>query len=80
MKTASGEVPQFYGEAVARGLFRLRSLDMVQAEIERLKEGDVLETTFAEFARNRQDLFLPLIDERDRYMAARLREDVGIRK
>ncbi|MBP7983901.1 MAG: TraB/GumN family protein, partial [Chromatiaceae bacterium] len=42
----------------------------------RLKEGDVLETTFAEFARNRQDLFLPLINERDRYMAARLREEI----
>lgn len=36
----------------------------------------MLETTFAEFARNRQDLFLTLIDERDRYMAARLREEI----
>ncbi len=50
--------------------------EVPEAEIERLKEGDVLETTFAEFARNRQDLFLPLIDERDRYMAARLREEI----
>ena len=47
-----------------------------EAEVERLKEGDVLETSFAEFARDRQDLFLPLIDERDRYMAARLREEI----
>ncbi len=47
-----------------------------EAEIERLKEGDVLETTFAEFARNRQDLYHTLIDERDRYMAARLREEL----
>lgn len=44
-----------------------------EAEVERLKEGDILETTFAEFAEDRQDLYLPLIDERDRYMAARLR-------
>ena len=44
-----------------------------EEEIERLKEGDVLETTFAEFAENRQDLYRPLIAERDRYMAARLR-------
>ncbi|MFZ1535806.1 MAG: TraB/GumN family protein [Chromatiaceae bacterium] len=50
--------------------------EVPEAEIERLKEGDVLETTFAEFARNRQDLFLTLIDERDRYMAARLREEI----
>lgn len=50
--------------------------EVAEAEIERLKEGDVLETTFGEFARRRQDLFLPLIDERDRYMAARLREEI----
>ena len=46
-------------------------------EIERLKEGDILETTFAQFADQEQDLFKPLIDERDRYMAARLMEEVG---
>jgi pheromone shutdown-related protein TraB len=48
-----------------------------EEEIERLKEGDVLETTFAEFAEDRRDLYLPLIDERDRYMAARLREEIA---
>ena len=48
-----------------------------EAEVERLKEGDVLETSFAEFARDRQDLYQPLIDERDRYMAARLREEIS---
>ena len=47
-----------------------------ESEIEQLKEGDILETTFAEFAEDRQDLYLPLIDERDRYMAARLREEI----
>jgi pheromone shutdown-related protein TraB len=47
-----------------------------EQEIEQLKEGDILETTFAEFAQDRQDLYLPLIDERDRYMAARLREEI----
>jgi pheromone shutdown-related protein TraB len=47
-----------------------------EEDIERLKEGDVLETTFAEFARDRRDLYLPLIDERDRYMAARLRQEI----
>ena len=46
-------------------------------EIERLKEGDILETTFAQFADQQKDLYLPLIDERDRYMAARLRQEIG---
>jgi len=50
--------------------------DVSEEEIEGLKEGDMLEHTFAEFAEDRQDLFLPLIDERDRYMAARLLEEV----
>ena len=43
-------------------------------DIEHLKEGDVLETTFAEFAHDRNDLYQPLIAERDRYMAAKLRQ------
>jgi len=50
--------------------------EVSESEIEQLKEGDILETTFAEFAEDRQDLYLPLIDERDRYMAARLREEI----
>lgn len=41
-------------------------------EIERLKEGDVLESTFSQFAENEKDLFQPLISERDEYMSARL--------
>lgn len=48
---------------------------VTEEEVERLKEGDVLETTFAEFAAERQDLYGPLIEERDRYMAARLRRE-----
>jgi pheromone shutdown-related protein TraB len=48
-----------------------------EEEIERLKEGDLLETTFAQFAEERGDLYEPLIDERDRYMAARIREEMG---
>nr|WP_163501912.1 TraB/GumN family protein [Halomonas socia] len=45
------------------------------AEIERLKEGDVLESTFNEFAEQSESLFTPLISERDRYMALRLGEE-----
>jgi len=46
-------------------------------EIERLKEGDVLESTFSEFAAESKSLFTPLITERDRYMTLRLAEDAG---
>lgn len=54
----------------------LSSDDVTEDEVERLKDGDVLETAFAEFAADRKDLYEPLIDERDRYMAAKLRLDV----
>lgn len=42
------------------------------AEIEKLKEGDVLESTFAQFSEDEKDLFKPLISERDEYMSAHL--------
>lgn len=48
--------------------------DVEEEEIERLKDGDMLETAFAEFAHDRQDLYHPLIAERDSYMAAKLLE------
>ena len=46
--------------------------EVSEEEVERLKEGDVLEATFAEFAESRADLYGPLIAERDEYMAAKL--------
>ena len=46
-----------------------------EEEVERLKEGDVLEATFTEFAENEGALYTPLIAERDEYMALRLREE-----
>lgn len=45
-----------------------------EEEIERLKEGDILESTFSEFAEQSDTLYRPVIDERDRYMAAHLRK------
>ncbi|MDR5905160.1 TraB/GumN family protein [Franzmannia qiaohouensis] len=45
------------------------------ADIERLKEGDVLESTFNEFAEQSESLYTPLISERDRYMTLRLGEE-----
>ncbi|NWN83139.1 MAG: TraB/GumN family protein [Halomonas sp.] len=44
-------------------------------EVERLKEGDVLESTFNEFAAESENLYTPLISERDRYMVLRLAEE-----
>lgn len=46
-------------------------------EIEKLKQGDVLESTFNEFASGSPVLYETVIAERDRYMAARLRETSG---
>lgn len=50
---------------------------ITEAEIERLKQGDVLETALTELASDDTRLFTPLIDERDRYMAARLRKELA---
>jgi len=58
--------------SVAAGLFDRE--DVSEADIERLKEGDMLESSFGEFARETPTLYASLIDERDRYMAAKLRE------
>lgn len=43
-----------------------------EEEIERLKEGDMLETSFAQFAEQEQQLFIPLIEERDHYMSLQI--------
>ena len=57
------------------------ALGMVSSEeideeaIEKLKQGDILESTFTEFAQHSPELFEALIAERDRYMAASLREE-----
>lgn len=48
-----------------------------EAEIEKLKQGDMLESTFSEFASDSPVLYETVIAERDRYMAARLRESHG---
>jgi pheromone shutdown-related protein TraB len=50
---------------------------IAEQDIEHLKEGDVLETAFAELAADRRELYVPLIEERDRYMAARLRQTLA---
>ena len=49
--------------------------DVAEADIEKLKEGDMLQSAFTEFAEQSEPLFRSLIGERDTYMSARLREE-----
>jgi pheromone shutdown-related protein TraB len=58
---------------LAAGVFVDEDVD--EADIEKLKHGDMLESSFGEFARETPQLYDKVIAERDRYMAARLRED-----
>ena len=60
---------------LAGSLFADEQVD--EAEIEKLKQGDMLESSFGEFATETPQLFEAVIDERDRYMASRLRELSG---
>lgn len=71
-------VPWWRRMELVGGLFStvLSREQIAEADIERLKQGDMLEATFSEFAEQSQSLYGPLIDERDRYMAARLREEI----
>jgi len=58
---------------MALGMISSEEID--EEAIEKLKEGDILESTFTEFAEQSPELFSALITERDRYMAARLRQE-----
>ena len=60
---------------LAGSLFVNEQVD--EEEIEKLKQGDILEASFGEFATQTPQLFEAVIAERDRYMAARLREGAG---
>ncbi len=49
--------------------------EITAEEIEKLKTGDVLESTFSDFADESQPLYTSLIHERDEYMAARILQE-----
>lgn len=74
LKRVYRRVPWWQRATLAAGLVAgLLSRERVPAEeIERLKQGDLLEATFAEFASRSPLLYDTLIAERDRYMAAKL--------
>lgn len=57
-------------------VFSLFSREQIEEDdIERLKQGDLLNETFTEFAAESPALYDGLIAERDRFMAARLRQE-----
>ncbi|MEE4295643.1 MAG: TraB/GumN family protein [Wenzhouxiangella sp.] len=49
--------------------------EITEQDVEQLKEGDLLSQTFSEFSEVSPELYESLIAERDRYMAARLRQE-----
>ncbi|MFC5741249.1 TraB/GumN family protein [Dyella tabacisoli] len=56
-------------------VFEREAID--EKEIEKLKQGDMLESAFSEFATESAPLYRSLIAERDAFMAARLREQAS---
>ena len=76
LKRVYRSVPWWQRYSIFTGLIGslLSRQQVTAADIERLKQGDMLESTFSEFAAESAALHAPLIDERDQYMAARLIE------
>lgn len=74
LKRVYKAVPWWQRAALLMGLFTsLFSKEKISPEeIEKLKQGDLLEATFAEFAAESKHLYTALIDERDEYMALKL--------
>ncbi len=60
------------GAGLFAGLFA--DEEVGEDEIEKLKQGDLMEASFSEFADETPELYETIISERDRYMAAKLRE------
>ena len=46
--------------------------DVAEADIEKLKQGDMLQSAFSEFAEQSEPLYRSLIGERDSYMTRTL--------
>ena len=56
----------------------LSSDEISETDVEKLKQGDMLASTFAEFSKQSEHLFRALISERDQFMAAMLRQGADI--
>lgn len=79
LKRVYRSVPWWQRAGLLLGLFTsLFSREKVSPEeIEKLKQGDMLESTFSEFAAESEHLYQALIAERDHYMALRLAQENG---
>jgi len=77
LKRSYRAVPWYKRMMLTTGLIMstVSSEEIDEEQIEKLKEGDILESTFTEFAEQSPELFEALIAERDRFMAARLRQE-----
>jgi pheromone shutdown-related protein TraB len=77
LKRSYRSVPWYKRLYLTTGLLlsSVSSEEIDEEAIEKLKEGDILESTFTEFAEQSPELYEALIDERDRFMAARLRDE-----
>lgn len=78
MKRVYHSVPWWKRMGIFSGLVAsvISKDDIEEKDIERLKEGDMLESTFDEFSTQSGELYTPLIDERDKFMALRLYESL----
>jgi pheromone shutdown-related protein TraB len=77
LKRSYANVPWYKRLYLSAGLAlgMISSEEIDEESIEKLKEGDILESTFTEFAEQSPELYEALIAERDRFMAARLRAE-----
>ena len=77
LKRSYRAVPWYKRLMLTTGLVMstVSSDEIDEEQIEKLKEGDILESTFTEFAEQSPELYEALIAERDRFMAARLRQE-----
>lgn len=77
LKRSYRAVPWYKRMMLTTGLVMstVSSDEIDEDQIEKLKEGDILESTFTEFAEQSPELYEALIGERDRFMAARLRQE-----
>ena len=77
LKRSYRAVPWYKRIMLSTGLVMstVSSEEIDEEQIEKLKEGDILESTFTEFAEQSPELYEALISERDRFMAARLRQE-----
>jgi len=78
LNRAYKSVPWWQRFVVVSGLMAaLITRDKISAEdIEQLKQGDMLQSVFSEFASHSPALFRSLVSERDEYMAARIRQAI----